>query len=63
MGTTEAQDTTAARGHGRVSQRAGAQSRLIRLPVRGLSKVRCVALLYALAHNPMHGAGAQLGLA
>jgi hypothetical protein len=26
---------------------------LIRLPVRGLLKVRCVALLFALAHNLM----------
>lgn len=24
---------------------------MIRLPVRGLAKVRCVALLFALAHN------------
>ena len=26
---------------------------LLRMPVRGLPKVRCVALLYALAHNLM----------
>jgi transposase len=54
MGTREAQDLYRQRAATAECVNAQARNRgLIRLPVRGLLKVRCVALLYALAHNLM----------
>ncbi len=52
MGTTAAQDIYRDRAATAECVNAQARNRgLIRLPVRGLAKVRCVALLFALAHN------------
>ena len=54
MGTTEAQDLYRQRAATAECVNAQARNRgLIRLPVRGRAKVRCVALLFALAHNLM----------
>lgn len=54
MGTRKAQDLYRQRAATAECVNAQARNRgLIRLPVRGLLKVRCVALLYALAHNLM----------
>jgi transposase len=54
MGGAEAQ--TIYRDRAATAECVNAQARnrgLTRMPVRGLAKVRCVALLYALAHNLM----------
>jgi len=52
MGTTQAQDIYRQRAATAECVNAQARNRgLIRLPVRGRAKVRCVALLFALAHN------------
>lgn len=54
MGTAQAQDIYRDRAATAECVNAQARNRgLIRLPVRGLAKVRCVALLFALAHNLM----------
>jgi transposase len=54
MGTPQAQDIYRQRAATAECVNAQARNRgLIRLPVRGLLKVRCVALLFALAHNLM----------
>lgn len=54
MGQTEAQDLYRDRAATAECVNAQARNRgLTRMPVRGLPKVRCVALLYALAHNLM----------
>ena len=54
MGTARAQDIYRERAATAECVNAQARNRgLIRLPVRGLPKVRCVALFYALAHNLM----------
>jgi transposase len=54
MGRTEAQDIYRQRAATAECVNAQARNRgLIRLPVRGRAKVRCVALLFALAHNLM----------
>jgi transposase len=54
MGTAEAQDIYRDRAATAECVNAQARNRgLTRLPVRGLAKVRCVALLFALAHNLM----------
>jgi len=52
MGTAQAQDIYRERAATAECVNAQARNRgLTRLPVRGLAKVRCVALLFALAHN------------
>jgi transposase len=54
MGAAQAQDIYRDRAATAECVNAQARNRgLTRLPVRGLPKVRCVALLYALAHNLM----------
>jgi hypothetical protein len=54
MGDAAAQVTYRDRAATAECVNAQARNRgLIRMPVRGLAKVRCVALLYALAHNLM----------
>jgi transposase len=54
MGQAEAQDIYRDRAATAECVNAQARNRgLTRMPVRGLPKVRCVALLYALAHNLM----------
>jgi hypothetical protein len=54
MGTAQAQDIYRQRAATAECVNAQARNRgLIRLPVRGRAKVRCVALLFALAHNLM----------
>lgn len=54
MGQAEAQDLYRDRAATAECVNAQARNRgLTRMPVRGLAKVRCVALLYALAHNLM----------
>jgi transposase len=54
MGSPQAQDIYRDRAATAECVNAQARNRgLIRLPVRGLAKVRCVALLFALAHNLM----------
>lgn len=52
----EAQAQSLYRDRAATAECVNAQARnrgLTRMPVRGLPKVRCVALLYALAHNLM----------
>ncbi len=52
MGEPEAQDIYRDRAATAECVNALARNRgLLRMPVRGLPKVRCIALLYALAHN------------
>jgi transposase len=54
MGQPEAQDIYRDRAATAECVNAQARNRgLARMPVRGLPKVRCIALLYALAHNLM----------